>query len=189
MEPSLRAGESGPATRIPDIDRVTAMHRDASNPRWNYLFNQNLSPRLQQQRDQFWIYDPVGTYWGAVVEPSWANEKVHTHQGGQTGYLHDSMTGIQSGTTGGNLYYSKREEHLEGEAAAEWAVVNRSNNQPTSPSTPPRRNWEPTHHAGQGREGSKFDWQAAEQADRRAEEANKPRQEKGETTGACCYHC
>jgi hypothetical protein len=82
------------------------------------------------------------------------------------------MGGIQSGVTGGNLHRSKELVRLEKEAADEWARANRRSNRPASPPTPRRKNWEPTHHAGQG---YNFDLQAAEEAESRRDQWNLAR--------------
>ena len=61
----------------------------------------------------------------SVVEPTWTKEKpASTPQGGPASYLGNSMAGIQSGATGGNLRRSKQLERLEREAAAEWTATN-----------------------------------------------------------------
>jgi hypothetical protein len=171
-------------------DSVTAMVREASHPDYDHLFSQNPTPELRRQREllqqEFWKDNGPGLEvpwerplkvgnWGRgpVVEPTWRREKLaSTPQGGPASYLANSMAGIQSGATGGNLHRSKQLVRLEREAAAEWAATNRRNDRPASPFKPHRRNWEPTHHAGQG---DKFDVQAAEEAESQREQSNLAR--------------
>jgi hypothetical protein len=71
--------------------------------------------------------------------------------------------------TGGNLHRPKELVRLEKEATDEWTRANRRSNRPASPPTPRRRNWEPTHHAGQG---YNFDAQAGEEVERQREQSN-----------------